>query len=207
MKEILFVCILIVSVCVAGCTTNSQKTDSIVQNATLTQPVSSTTNFQTQLSPDMVCMIADKKQEFTTASKSAWAFNLKNSPMYINYTIPETQTGSDNVDNSYYVITVREKNSGTVLSTAGFGKMTQGGFFGYPFSGYDVIRIMKSNDLLIEMEGKDITINYEIWVKPEGNVDDSFDINAAKCMKWPQAYKEGVIHSSGMNIGIDRGEE
>jgi len=168
-------------------------------------------NSPTQPPEDMVCMIDRKEQVFTGYNKYANAFNLVNPPMYINYTIPDTKSGSDGKYASYYTITVRDKNTGTVISQAGFGKdRFQGGYFDNQFGGYDLIRVMKSNDLLIESEGKDITIVSEIWVKPSGNLDSSFNIENTKCINWPQAYKAGVMHTPWthgvMNVEIDRAE-
>jgi len=205
MRGSFFVLFLIISLLISGCTSNSDKSDPANQVADVSEPQPGT-NSQTQISADMVCILAHKEQVFTDASKTAWAFNLVNPPMYINYTIPQTKKGADGKDNSYYVITVREKDSGTILSQAGFGKMSGSGYFGYPFNGYDVIRLMKSDNLLVEFEGKDITIIYDIWANPTGNVDSSFNINTAKCIRWPQEYRQGVMHSSGMSIAIDRGD-
>jgi hypothetical protein len=161
----------------------------------------------TQPPEDIVCMVDRKEEVFTNANMKAISVNLVNPPMYINYTIPDTQKGSYGGYASYYAITVRDKKTGTLISQSGFGK--KGGIVDFQFGGSDVIKIMKSGELQIEKEGKDITIISEIWVKPAGNLDSSFDVKNAKCINWPQSYTGGVMHSPApwggeMNIVIDR---
>ena len=186
-------------------------TQSYVKEATLfitpTESLSNPTFSQaTQPPEDIVCMVDRKEEVFTNANIKASSVDLVNPPMYINYTILDTQKGSDGTYDSYYSITIRDKNTGTIISRSGFGK---GSSFHYQFGGSDVIKIMKSGVLQIEKEGKDITIISEIWVKPAGNLDSSFDVKNAKCINWPQSYKTGVMHSPApwggeMNTGIDR---
>jgi hypothetical protein len=160
----------------------------------------------TQPPEDIVCMIDRREEVFTNANKKAIAFNLVNPPMYINYTILDTQKGAGGEYASYYLIAVRDKNTGTIYSKAAFGKDSQqGGYTDLQFGGSDVIKVMKTGDLQIEMEGKDITIISELWVKPIGNLDSSFDVKSAKCINWPQTYTEGFLHNPfGFNFRVDK---
>jgi hypothetical protein len=158
----------------------------------------------TQSPENIVCLISHKEQAFTN-NKDAISFNLVNPPMYINYTILDTQKGSDGKYASSYQITIRDKKTGVIYNQLGLGKNThEGGYFNFGFGGSDIIKIMNTGDLQIETEGKDITIITDIWVKPAGNLDSSFDINSNKCMNWPETYKKGVLHTSnGVNVGIE----
>jgi len=214
---------------IAGCSTapTTQNSNTLTPAVTPTQgildvatPYGTPTVIQTRntvvtptLNPDdMVCMIDRSEQVFTTYNKKAVAFNLANAPMYINYTIPDTKKGSDGNYASYYAITVRDKSTGTIISQGTFGKNEmEGGYFDLQFGGYDVIRIMKSGNFLIETEGKDITVISEIWVKPKGNLDSSIDTKNLKCIIWPQSYKEGRMHTpwgqSEMGLKVDKTEE
>ena len=162
------------------------------------------TTLITQPPEDIVCLAYHKEQAFTN-NKDAISFNLVNPPMYINYTILDTQKGSDGKYASYYTITIRDKKTGVIRSQSGFGKNRhQGGYFDWGFGGSDIIKIMNTGDLQIETEGKDITLITEIWVKPAGNLDSSFDINNKKCINWPKTYQKGVLHTSiGVNIPVD----
>jgi len=229
MKFLLFIVLLISAIITAGCVGENKNNISTSTQTTITtgqRYVTEVTPFLTitpttiayntprpitQVPEDIVCMIEHKEQVFTSVNKYASAFVLVNPPMYINYTILDTKKGSDGKYASYYTITIRDKKTGTIISQSGFGKdRKQGGYFNDQFGGTDVIRVMKSNDLLIEKEGKDITIISEIWVKPAGNLDSSFDVKNAKCINWPQAYKEGVMHSPWgqivLNFAIERSE-
>jgi hypothetical protein len=192
-------------------TTVASTTQSYVQVVTPymtpTESRSSTTFTQaTQPPEDIVCMIDRREVVFTDPSKTAISFNLVNPPMYINYTIPDTKKGSDGKYASNYLIAVRDKNTGTIYSKAAFGKDSkQGGYADLQFGGSDVVKVMKTGDLQIETEGKDITIISELWVKPIGNLDSSFDIKNSKCINWPQTYTEGFLHSPlGFNFRVDK---
>lgn len=197
----------------SGSTTpGASLTQSYVKQATLfitpTESLSNPTFSQgTQPPEDIVCMVDRREEVFTNANIKANSVNLVNPPLYINYTILDTQKGSDGKYASYYKITVRDKKTGTIISQSGFGK--KGGYVDFQFGGIDVIKVMKSGELQIEKEGKDITIIAEIWVKPAGNLDSSFDVKNAKCINWPQSYIGGVMHSPApwggeMNSGIER---
>lgn len=157
----------------------------------------------TQPPEDIVCLISHKEQAFTY-NKDATSFNLINPPMYINYTILDTQKGPDGKYASYYTITISDKKTGVIYNQVGLGKNThEGGYFNFGFGGSDIIKIMKTGDLQIETEGKDITITTNIWVKPAGNLDGSFDINSTKCIHWPDNYKKGVLQGMGVNIAVE----
>jgi hypothetical protein len=152
----------------------------------------------TQPPENKVCLIYQKDLIFTNIDKTAISFNLINPPMYVNYTIDDTKKGPDGKYASYYTVTIRDKNTGTIYGRVGAGKDDQnGGYFNFPigssipsgmnieFGGTTTLKVMESGNLLIEFEGKDITLHPAIWVKPSGNLDSSYDINSAKCINFP----------------------
>jgi len=204
---LIFICVSIIIS--AGCTNKPAATVSptLSQTPSISSIVNTTsdpkTNPITQIPENIVCLIYHKEQAFTY-NKDSTSFNLVNPPMYINYTILDTKQGIDGKYASYYTITISDTKTGVIYNQLGFGKNTlQGGYFNYGFGGSDVIKIIKTGDLQIVTEGKDITINTEIWVKPDGNLDSSFNISSTKCIIWPETYQKGVLHSSlGVNIPV-----
>jgi hypothetical protein len=153
----------------------------------------------------LVCLIDSKEQVFTNDNTVAIAFNLVNPPMYINYTVQDTKPDPDGKYASYYQITIRNKSTGDIYSQSEFGKDTHnGGYYNLEFWGNDVIKVTKSGDLLIETSGKSITLNTEMWVKPEGNLGNSFDVNNTKCIYWPENYQHGTLHGTlGFNFAVE----
>jgi hypothetical protein len=216
---ILLVSILVVSGCVAppqetksGGSLNSNNPDQIA-TATTSQSLkilTDVTPFQTQAEPtlgyntlinptpipeDQVCLI-----NFTTLNstfqveKFAKRFDLKNPPMYINYSInkPFNVTGKRIVTSkysgvkdevsysylspySYLEIAVRNPTTGDIYLQDGFGKK-------YGTSLNKTIQITKSGDLLIEISGFNVTPSIGIWVKPSENFgNDSINVSKMEC--------------------------
>jgi hypothetical protein len=220
----LVLCILLL---IAGCTSQSPETvsttapiasipvtttQSYVDMATpiATYSTAQTYSYPTKsiatLSPEnIVCMIESKEQVFTDDNTVAIAFDLVNPPMYINYSV-RANVGSDGKYASYYQITIRNKSTGGIYSQSKFGKDTKyGGYSSLEFLGNDVIKVMKSGNLLIETSGKSVTLNMEIWVKPSGNLGNSFDANSTKCINWPENYQQGTLHGPpGFTFAIER---
>lgn len=224
--------VCIAAILVTGCTSQMAPATSTPTPTTTSTPIvpttlnqgnvaastQFTTTTQAQLHPittsitqppeDIVCLMYHKEQAFTY-NKDETSFNLVNPPMYIYYTILDTQKGPDGKYASYYTITIRDKKTGVIYHKVGLGKDTHnGGYFNLGFGGYDIIKIMNTGDLQIETEGKDITIITNIWAKPAGNLDSSFDLNSTKCMNWPETYRKGgAIKSMGVYIGLDTSTE
>jgi hypothetical protein len=151
----------------------------------------------TQIPTEKSCRIYTKTQTYAY-NGSAFTFNLKNAPMYINYTvIPTNYTykklvtskivgKGDSVitidtysPNSWLEITIRNKTTGEIYLQDGFGK---------DYSTYlkNTLKIYKQDDLLIEMKGNLITATVSFWVKPEINFDDPRQINSTVCTEMEQ---------------------
>ena len=118
--------------------------------------------------------------------------------MYINYSVIPTNitvnkyvesnagghqmvtlTFSDFSPNSWFEVTVRNKTTGEIYSQDGFG--TAKGLRVYTTG---TIKVMNTDDLLIEFSGNLITASAGIWVKPYGNIDPNQTMNFAECKYW-----------------------
>ncbi|MGB7788462.1 hypothetical protein [Methanoregula sp.] len=149
----------------------------------------------TPLPSDKSCRIYTTTQTFTYNS-SAFTFDLKNPPMYINYTVIPTnitgikevtsQYGSKAVEDiaydtydpqSYFIITVRNKTSGEIYLQDGFGT-------GYTTYLDRTLKVLDSDNMLIEMKGNKITATMSVWVKPQGNFDDPDNMTFDACTYW-----------------------
>jgi hypothetical protein len=184
-------------------TTTSSQSSKLLTDVTpfQTQAVP-TLGYSTLINPtpipeDQVCLI-----NFTTfntalnANKFAKKIDLKNPPMYINYTItnpyvvtgthigstkyaPGTNPGS--VSYSYYSpyayleIIARDPITGEIFTQDGFGKS-----FGSSLN--KTIQIRKSGNLLIEIGGYNVTSSIGIWMKPTGNFENNtIDLSTLEC--------------------------
>jgi hypothetical protein len=144
---------------------------------------------------DKSCRIYTTTQSFTY-NGSAFTFNLKNPPMYINYTVTpqnitvnkaatsEYLTKQDVVyqystydPQSYFVITIRNKTSGKVYLEDGFGT-------GYTTYLTRTLKVLNTDDMLIEMKGNKITATASFWVKPTGNFADPDNMTFDACTYW-----------------------
>ena len=150
----------------------------------------------TPVPEDMVCLIDFSNLNMTfEANKTAKKFDLKNPPMYINYTItkPFNVTGTRIVDSktlnneeisqkySYYSpyaylqFTIRDPVTGEIFDEDGFGK-------NYGTSLNKTIRITKMGNLLIEVSGFNVTPTIGFWIKPSGNFENSsIDFTKLEC--------------------------
>ncbi|MDP3522824.1 MAG: hypothetical protein Q8S02_19630, partial [Hydrogenophaga sp.] len=143
----------------------------------------------TEIPQEKSCRIYTKTQTYAH-NGSAFTFNLKNPPMFINYTVIPTnitekrevtsKTGSKTssvitIDTyspySWLEITIRNKTTGEIYLQDGFGK---------DHSTYlkNTLKFFKRDDLLIEIKGNQITATTNIWVKPELNFDNPEQINS-----------------------------
>jgi hypothetical protein len=71
---------------------------------------------------------------------------------------------------SWFEVTVRNKSDGKILQQAGFGNS-----YGkqYPQILNQTVKVLDSDNLLIEMSGNQITATVDIRVKKEGNIGNS----------------------------------
>jgi hypothetical protein len=133
---------------------------------------------------------------------TAFTFNLKNSPMYITYTVvPQNITGYkvytsryttkkdeavyyDTYDPlSYLEITVRNKTSGEIYLQDGFG-------IDYALYLSRTLKVLDSDDMLIEIKGDRIKGSVNVWVKPVGNFDNPANMTFDSCTYWPQSVRD-----------------
>jgi hypothetical protein len=138
----------------------------------------------TPIPADITCRIHQKSMFGYNAS--AFVFNLRNPPMYINYTVvptnvtvnkvftdtntkeTKTWTYSDYSPQSWFEITVRSNTTKEIYLQDGFG--TRKGYSTYLAR---TLKILKQDDLLVELRGNDIKATASVWVKPLGNFEES----------------------------------
>ena len=116
--------------------------------------------------------------------------------MYINYTVIPTnisgikevksQFGSKQVEDiaydtydpqSYFVITVSNKTSGEIYLQDGFGPQ-------YTTYLNRTLKVLNTDDMLIDLKGNKITATVNFWVKPQGNFDDPNNMTFDTCTYW-----------------------
>jgi hypothetical protein len=152
---------------------------------------------QTPLPEDRSCRIYTTSQIYVY-NGTAFTFNLKNPPMYINYSvIPQnisvnkaaTSRYGSKQDvvyqystydpQSYFIITVRSKETGEIYLEDGFGT---------DYSTYltRTLKVLDGDDMLIEIKGNKITATVNFWVKPIGNFDDAANMTFDTCTYWGQ---------------------
>jgi hypothetical protein len=172
----------------------SSSGSSFVSEVTLSDYAASTTTPQpqgyttflstTRIPSDITCRIHQKSMFGYNAS--AFVFNLRNPPMYINYTVvptnvtvnkvftdtntkeTKTWTYSDYSPQSWFEITVRSNATKEIYLQDGFG--TRKGYSTYLSR---TLKILKQDDLLVEFRGNDIRASVSVWVKPLGNFEES----------------------------------
>ncbi len=190
----------------AGQATPVPTTPGLVSEATLFQTqtipptVYGTIPPTTSIPEDKVCLVSLEKLNMTfEVSSSAKSFDLRNPPLYINYSIvnPFMATGTkiskSRYSNkaeieaqysyyspySYFEITVRNPKSGEIYIQDGFGTR-------YDTTLNKTIQVNKPGELLIEMKGYNVTPVVGIWVKPLQNINASADLSHNECQS--QAY-------------------
>jgi hypothetical protein len=157
----------------------------------------------TPLPEEQSCRIFTTTQQFVY-NGSAFTFNLKNPPMYINYTAkPQNITGYDVYTSrfgnkqdmtvkydrydprAYLEITVRDKNTGEIYLQDGFGK---------DYSTYltRTLKVLNQGDLLVEISGNKMTATINFWVKPVGNFDNPEDLTFDACTYWEVAPRDNL---------------
>ena len=163
----------------------------------------------TPLPEEKSCRIYTLTQAFLY-NGSAFSFNLKNPPMYINYTVkPQNITGynaytsryeskEDVVEKyntydpqSYLEITVRNKTSGEIYLQDGFGK-------DYSLYLTRTLKVLKRDDLLVEIKGNKMTATINFWVKPVGNFDNPDNMTFDTCTYWGQSTRDTTSLALGV---------
>jgi hypothetical protein len=189
-------------------TSNASSTSGFVSEVTIadyslspTKPIGRATFLATtQIPSDITCRIYSKNSVYSY-NGSAFTFDQKNPPMYINYTVipknvtvnkvytvksaidksekTQTLTYSDYSPNSWFEVTVRNNATKEIYVQEGFGENK-----GYSTYLSHSFKILKSGDLLVELRGNDIQASTSIWVKPQGNFDESRLSEFSTCMYW-----------------------
>ncbi|HVP95993.1 MAG TPA: hypothetical protein VMS83_02480 [Methanoregula sp.] len=155
----------------------------------------------TPIPTDQSCLIYLNTQPFSY-NTTAISFDLKNPPMYINYTVIPTnitvtkyvksnQGGnnwvtlqySDYDPNSWFQVTVLDKTTGTIYNQAGFGKAPGMSNLSL-YTSATMGPILNSGNLQIQMTGNEITATTGVWVKPLGNFDDPQNQTFPECKFW-----------------------
>ena len=139
---------------------------------------------------DIYCRIYSTTNTYAY-NKTAVAFDLKYPPMYINYTVkPSNVTYKDVIDRkitgqgeeeitvdkysplSWFEVTVRSKTTpDKIYLQDGFGEAK-----GYTLYLNRTLKIVNRDDMQIEFYGNNITATASVWVKPEGNFNDTIAI-------------------------------
>jgi hypothetical protein len=163
----------------------------------------------TQIPSDITCRI--HSINLFGYNGTAFIFDLKNPPMYINYSvIPKnvtrnevyiynygeykdkkggwrTVTFEDYSPSSWFEITVRNNETKEIYLQDGFGEHK-----GYTRYLSHTLKVMNSGDLLVEFRGNDITASASIWVKPLGNFDESRLSEFTNCLYW-DAHRDTLV--------------
>jgi hypothetical protein len=200
---------------------NSNTSSSFVTEVTLSDYALSPTTSEssgyttllpvTQIPADITCRIYSKSAVYSY-NGSAFTFDQKNPPMFINYTVvPRNITKNDvyfEKSGTYApgategipgsgkgsAITVTHSDYSpsswfevTVRDNATKEIILQDGFGetkGYSTYLSRTLKILKSGDLLVEFRGNDIQASATIWVKPIGNFNESRLSEFTDCMYW-----------------------
>jgi hypothetical protein len=147
----------------------------------------------TQIPQDKSCLI--NLAQCSEYNRTAFTFDLKNPPMYINYTVvPFNETITKVVSSktgekgeqvitldtysphSWFQITVRNQTTGEIYLDDGFGKTK-----GFPEYLNRILKVMNRNNLQIDLRCNNITATAGIWVKPAGNIESYETMPFAEC--------------------------
>jgi hypothetical protein len=182
----------------------SMVTPSDLGSTTTISPAGYTTFIATtQIPEDITCRIHGI--DVSGYNSTAFTFDLKNAPMYINYSaVPKNVTvnrvytdtntkktvtlkSSEYSLTSWFEVTVRDNNTKEIVFQDGFGESK-----GYPTYLNRTLKIMKSGNLLVEFRGNDMKkASATVWVKPIGNFDESRFSEFTNCMYW-DAHRDSL---------------
>jgi hypothetical protein len=143
----------------------------------------------TPIPGDLYCRIYSTTNTYAY-NTTAIAFNLQNPPMFINYTVKPSNVTIHKVYDSkvvgegektltidtyspisVFVVTVLSKTTGEVYLEDGFGTQKYTTYLNR------TLKVMKQDNLQIEFSGNNITATAMVWVKPEGNFNDTTQFN------------------------------
>ncbi len=143
----------------------------------------------TQVPGDLYCRIYSTTNTYVY-NKTAIAFNLQNPPMMINYSVKpsnvtihkvydspivgegeKTLTIDTYSPQSVFLVTVMSKSTGDIYLQDGFGTQKYTTYLNR------TLKVMKRDNMQIEFSGNNITATAMVWVKPEGNFNDTTQFN------------------------------
>jgi hypothetical protein len=196
---------------------NSSTTSSYVSVVSLNEsstiePVGYSTFLPTtQIPADISCRI--HSINLFGYNGTAFIFDLKNPPMYINYTVVPTNvtvnkvytdsftkktttlTYSDYSPNAWFEVTVRDNATKEIILQDGFGETK-----GYTTYLTRTLKVLKTGDILVEFRGNDMKkASATIWVKPIGNFDESQLPEFTDCMYW-DAHRDTIATAKPTTI-------
>ncbi len=152
---------------------------------------------------DLTCLIYTKSQTYAY-NASAFSFNLQNPPMYIDYSVTPknvtykkvgdsrqlsnneiTLTYTDFSPDTWFLVTVRNKTTGEIYLRNGFGPAK-----GYSRNVEGTIKVLESDNILVEFSGNQVAATSKIWVKPLGNFENLQNLSFPACKYWnvPQNF-------------------
>ncbi len=150
----------------------------------------------TQIPSDITCRIYQKN--LPGNNSTAFVFDLKNPPMYINYTVfpfnetynrtfydtfdkkDKTLVYSDYSHRSWFEIRVINNETNEEYLKEGFGQ-----YHGLSLYLNRTLKVMKGGNLRIEVQGNNLKdSSVSVWVKPIGNFDPSRYSEFTECMYW-----------------------
>jgi len=173
-----------------------------------TTPTSGYSTFAapTPLPEDRSCRIYTTTQTFLY-NGTAFTFDLKNPPMYINYSVIPTNVTEAKAYTSRYLskaegvvtystydpqcyleITVRNKDTGEIYLQDGFGK---------DYSTYldRNLKVLNAGDMLIEIKGNKISGTINVWAKPYGNFDNYENMTFDTCTYFPTSPRDSTAYA------------
>lgn len=160
----------------------------------------------TPLPEDRSCRIYTTTQTFFY-NGTAFSFDLKNPPMYINYSVIPTNVTEAKAYTSRYLskaegvvtystydpqcyleITVRNKNTGEIYLQDGFGK---------DYSAYldRNLKVLNAGDMIVEIKGNKISGTINVWVKPYGNFDNYENMTFDSCAYWVTSPRDSTAYA------------
>jgi hypothetical protein len=160
----------------------------------------------TPLPEDRSCRIYTTTQTFLY-NGTAFSFDLKTPPMYINYSVIPTNVTEAKAYTSRYLsktdgvvtystydpqcyleITVRNKNTGEIYLQDGFGK---------DYSTYldRNLKVLNAGDMIVEIKGNKISGTINVWVKPYGNFDNYGNMTFDTCTFFTTSPRDSTAYA------------
>lgn len=157
----------------------------------------------TEIPEDITCSIYTVS--LSGFNQSGFVFNLKNPPMYINWTVvpknvtvnkvftdpttkkTKTLQYSDYSTNSWFVVTVRDNATNEIILQEGFGESQ-----GYSIYLKRTLKILDTSEIKVEFDSHDMkSASASIWVKPRENFNESRLSEFKTCMYW-DAHRDTI---------------